>query len=150
MFCLCESNEKRPNHVRSNFADASVSRLIEDWGRSKVQPSYRLSKVRETHAALDALTWRKYDTKCRSWRRFFFIIIFNVVKPRKMPSFHVLSKKTTRSISTQSSPTTHLTHDKTRFSKGAVNLKVLKPLPHSSKMPKDQHIGHRNCSKTLS
>ena len=40
--------------------------------------------------------------------------------------------------------------DKTRFSKGAVNLKVLKPLPHSSQMPKDQHIGHRNLFKSTS
>ena len=45
---------------------------------------------------------------------------------------------------------TRLTHDKTRFSKGAVNLKVLKPLPHSSQMPKDQHIGHRNLFKNTS
>ena len=38
-FCFCESNEKQLNSVRSKFADASISRLIEDWGRSKVQPS---------------------------------------------------------------------------------------------------------------
>ena len=70
--CFCESNEKRRNSVRSKFADASSSRLIEDRGRPKVQPSYRLSKVRETGAVLETLTWRKHATKCSSWKRFFF------------------------------------------------------------------------------
>ena len=66
-----------------------------------------------------------------------------------MPSFSRVVWKTTRSISTQSSPTTRLiiTHDKTRFSKGVVNLKALKPLSHKSQMPKDQHISHRNLLK---
>ena len=74
MFCFCESNEKRLNSVRLKFADASISQLIEDRGRSEVQPSYRLSKVRETSAAFGTLTLRKYKTKCRSWKHFFFYI----------------------------------------------------------------------------
>ena len=73
MVCFCESNEKRLNSVRSKFADASISRLIEDRGRSEVQPSYRLSKVRETCAAFETLTWRKYETNCRSGNVFFFL-----------------------------------------------------------------------------
>ena len=64
------------------------------------------------------------------------VFFFNMLKARKIPSFACVVKKTTLSISTQSSPTTRLTHDKTRFSKGAENLKVLKPLPRSSQMPK--------------
>ena len=72
VFVNRKSNEKQPNSVRSKFADAAISRLIEDWGRSEVQPSYRLSKVRETRAALEALSWRKYETNCRSRKRFFF------------------------------------------------------------------------------
>ena len=87
MFCFCESNEKRLNSVRLKFADASISQLIEDRGRSEVQPSYRLSKVRETPAAFGTLTWRKYKTKCRSWKHFFFNFIFNIVKARKISSF---------------------------------------------------------------
>ena len=51
MFCFCESNKKRTNTGRSKFADTSILLLIEDWARSKVQASYRLSKVRETRAA---------------------------------------------------------------------------------------------------
>ena len=47
-----------------------ISRLIEDRGRSEVQPSSRLSEVRETRAALETLTWRKYETKCRIWKGF--------------------------------------------------------------------------------
>ena len=77
MFCFCESNEKRMNSTRSKFADASISRLIEDRGRSEVQPSYRLSKVRKTCAAFETLTWRKYETKCRSLKRFFFLFLFS-------------------------------------------------------------------------
>ena len=72
LVCFCESSEKRPNSVCSEFADASVSRLIEDWGRSTVQASYRLSKVQETRAALETLTWRTYETKCKSWNDFLF------------------------------------------------------------------------------
>ena len=78
IFCFCESNEleneKRLNSVRSKFADASISQLIEDRGRSEVQPSNRLSKVRETCAAFGKLTWRKYETKCRSWKQFFIFL----------------------------------------------------------------------------
>ena len=86
MFCFCKSNEKRLNSVRS--ADAPISRLKEDRGRSEVQPSYRLPKVRETCAAVEILTWRKYETKCRSWNRFFFFFFyFHVVKARKISSF---------------------------------------------------------------
>ena len=80
-FCFCESNEKWLNSIRSQFADASISRLIEDWGCSKVQPSYRLSKVRGTRAALETLTWRKYETMCKSWKRFLFY--FQCVKGKE-------------------------------------------------------------------
>ena len=94
MFCFCESNEKRLNSVRSKFADASISQLIEDRGHSEVQPSYRLSKVRETCAAFETLTWRKYETKCRSLKRFFFLFLFSrgikrqVQKRKKLVSKH--------------------------------------------------------------
>ena len=74
MFCVCESNEKRLNSVRSKFADASISQLIEDRGRSEVQPSYRLSKVRETCAAFGTLTWRKYN--CAEVENIFFFFYF--------------------------------------------------------------------------
>ena len=80
-----ESNEKRLHSVRSKFADESISRLIEEWGSSEVQPTYRLAKVRETCAAFERLTWRKYETNCRSWKRLF--LIFNVVKRREISSF---------------------------------------------------------------
>ena len=32
MFCFCESHEEWLNSARSKFTDASISRLIEDWG----------------------------------------------------------------------------------------------------------------------
>ena len=64
MFCLCESVEKRPNGGRLKFAAASISRLIKDRGCSKIQQSYRLSKVRDKRTALEALTWRNNETKC--------------------------------------------------------------------------------------
>ena len=57
----------------------------------------------------------------------FFVFIFNVVNAREISSFACVVQKTTRSFSSQSSPTTRLTHRKTRFSKGAVNSKVLQP-----------------------
>ena len=137
MFCFCESNEKRTNSALSKFADASISRLIEDWGRSAASealqrhlsvdfqnqdvigktfscskrecfafvnrtrngwrasarnsPTHRFRDWSKTEAALKfnlltgypkyerhALHWRhwlgdrKYKTKCRSWKRFFF------------------------------------------------------------------------------
>ena len=34
MFCICKSDEKRPNGGRSKFAKASISRLAEDGDRS--------------------------------------------------------------------------------------------------------------------
>ena len=40
MFCFCESNEKRLNRARSKFADASISRLIEDRGRSEYSSTF--------------------------------------------------------------------------------------------------------------
>ena len=65
MFCFCKSDEKWPNGDRSKFADASISRLAEDGGRSKtvLQP-YRLSKVQDKRTALEALTSTKHKTKC--------------------------------------------------------------------------------------
>ena len=61
---FCESNEKQPNGGRSKFADASISWFIKDWGCSKIKQSFRLSKVRDKRTALEALTWRKNETKC--------------------------------------------------------------------------------------
>ena len=49
-------------------------------------------------------------------------------------------------IVTYGTPNPH----KTRSSKGAVYLKVLKPLLHSSQIPKNQHIGHRSLFKNAS
>ena len=46
-FCFCESNEKRPNSVRSNFAKASISQLIDDWGRSTA------SEALQRHLSVD-------------------------------------------------------------------------------------------------
>ena len=150
MFCFCESNEKRLNSVRSKFADASISRLIEDRGRSEVQPSYRLSKVRETCAAFETLTWRKYE-KSAEVESVFLFLFPTWLRQGKFQALHVLSKKPHAVfLHLQSSPTTRLTYDKTRFSKGAVNLKVLKALPHSSQIPKDQPIGHGNLFKNTS
>ena len=60
MFCFCESNEKRLNSVRSKFADASISQLIEDRGRSEVQPSYRLKYERH---ALHSGHWLEESMK---------------------------------------------------------------------------------------
>ena len=61
-----EFDEKRLNGGRSKFANASliILRLIKDWCRSKIRQSYRLSKVRDKRTALEALTWRKNETKC--------------------------------------------------------------------------------------
>ena len=140
--------QERLNSVRLKFVDASISQLIEDRGRSEVQPSYRLSKVRETSAAFGTLTWRKHKAKCRSWKHFFFY--FQQCKGKENFKLCMCWLKTHTQyfyiIVTYDTPN----HDNTRFSKGAVNLKVLKPLPHSSQMPKDQHIGHRNLFKNTS
>ena len=193
MFCFCESKEKRLNSARSKFADASISRWIEDWAASVrntaasfvnpfSKPRYYMERSfpalnehvlllwieRETAEQrplevcrrIDfAIDWRPRplwsstflqaiqstrDMRCirdidleKVWnevqklKTFIFIFIFNVVKTRKISSFAGVVYKT-YSISIQSSPSTCVTYDKTRFSKGAVNLKVLKPLPHSS------------------
>ena len=62
MFCFCESDEQRPNGGRSKFADASISRLAEDGGRSTTV--IQLSKVQDKRTALEALTCTKNETKC--------------------------------------------------------------------------------------
>ena len=46
MFCFWESNEKRLNSVRSKFADASISRLIEDRG---CNPKYERHVLHSRH-----------------------------------------------------------------------------------------------------
>ena len=78
------------------------------------------------------------------------LFIFQLGKAEENAKLLTCCLKNTSSISKQSSPTTRLTHDKTRFSKGVVTWKVLKPLPHSTERPRNQNIGKSNLFENVS
>ena len=86
-----------------------------DWpeGETALQQSYRLSKVQDNRTALEALTWIKNETKCS------VLFIFQLGKAKENAKLFTCCLKNISStcISKQSSPTTRVAHDKTRFSK---------------------------------
>ena len=108
MFCFCESDEKRQNGCRLKFP----MHRFRDSPKSEaaLQQSYRLFKVRDKRTALEALNWRKNETKCS------VLFLFQLGKAKENAKLLTCCLNIS-SISKLSSPTTRLAHDKTRFSK---------------------------------
>ena len=73
IFCFCESDEKRPNGGRSKFADALISRLTEDRGRSTTV-SQAIQSTRQTHC-FGGINLEKERNEVR--RSFYFHFYFS-------------------------------------------------------------------------
>ena len=100
-----------------------------------LQQSYRLSKVQDIRTALEALTWTKNETKCS----ILFIFQLGGAKENAKLLTCCLKKHKQYIISPNNrhprhaQPTTKLD-----FLKSG-DLEALKPLPHSTQMPRGQH-----------
>ena len=105
---------------------------LRDWPKTEaaLQQSYRLSKVRDKRTALEASTWRKNETKCSVF------FIFQLGKAKENAKLLTCCLKNS-SICKQSSPTTRQPTTKLDFLKSG-DLEALKPLPHSTQMPRGQ------------
>ena len=102
-----ETAERRPFEVCRRI-DFAIGRR-----RRPLYNSLTLSKVQDKRTALEALTLTKNETK------YSVLFIFQLGKAKENAKLFTCCLKniSSKCISKQSSPTTHVAHDKTRFSK---------------------------------